>query len=76
MHVKIERPDIRPDPAITHKLRLDKHQSDASLRKTSARSRFNNNEDRQSTKNSVHYRNHLEESERSSPQRIVDELNN
>ena len=70
MHVLIEKPNIKPDPDITHKLRLDKHQSDGSLKKASSRSRamLYQGEDRQSTKNSVHYRVN-DESERSSPQR-------
>lgn len=33
MHIAIQRPEIKPDPNILHKLKLDKHQSEQSLKK-------------------------------------------
>jgi hypothetical protein len=37
MHIVIQKPVIRPDPAITHQMNLNKHQSEASMKKQSSR---------------------------------------
>lgn len=37
MHVVIEKPVIMPDPAITQKMLLDRHQSESQLKKSASR---------------------------------------
>lgn len=85
MHIAIEKPQIKPDPKIAHEMKLDKHQSEQSLKKLgsvvarSVQYKAGGDEQASSYKMQPGSKIH-EESERSSPQGqreiAMDENNN
>ncbi len=78
MHVVIKSPVIRPDPAITNHLLLDKHQSEKSIKKMSSRLNVAQNQAGQENIPSTRFsepRKILAESERSSPQKDENQEN-
>jgi len=78
MHVVIKSPVIRPDPAITNQMLLDRHQSDKSIKKFSSRLNVAQNQAAQentpSTRFSEPRKIHVE-SERSSPHKDENQEN-
>jgi len=74
MHIVIQKPVIRPDPAITHQMHLNRHQSEQSMKKQSSRVNVTytqaGQENIPSTRASILGSNKIHvESERSSPHR-------